>query len=232
MKRLFGLFSVFSLMLCFMLPVNVFAQFGNKVADTPHNLREATHAGLTDWGEICVYCHTPHNNNVDIDAPLWNRDTPAGPYSMYSSTTVDMTIASSPQGASLTCLSCHDNTIALDQVINVPLAKFGTAATNTQISYCATTCHVGNGAGGLNFEGTDVGTDLSNDHPVSITYDPTLDPQFHPAADGKVGTLPLYGAGKDQVECSSCHNPHDNSSRPFLRMDNENSALCLTCHDI
>ncbi|MFQ6079522.1 MAG: cytochrome c3 family protein [Thermodesulfobacteriota bacterium] len=34
------------------------------------------------------------------------------------------------------------------------------------------------------------------------------------------------------MECGSCHNPHDNSIRPFLRNTNENSALCLTCHNI
>ena len=54
--------------------------FGNKVADTPHNLRKALNMGITDLGEICVYCHTPHNNNQQIEAPLWNRETPAGPY--------------------------------------------------------------------------------------------------------------------------------------------------------
>lgn len=213
---------------------NVYAQFGNKVADTPHNLREAATnpMSLTDWGEICVYCHTPHNNNTDIEAPLWNRDTPTGPYTMYSSPTLDMDIASSPQGVSLACLSCHDNQIALDQIINVPLGKEGTAPSGITIENCAQSCHVGNGAGGLNFIGTVLDTDLSNDHPISVTYDPSKDPKFHPASNGKVGNLPLYGPNKNLVECGSCHDPHDNSNRPFLRMTNDNSAMCLTCHDI
>ncbi len=235
MKKWISVFGMGTLALALMLPINIFAQSGNKVENTPHNLRQASQGmGLQDWGEICVYCHTPHNTNTAIAAPLWNRETPAGPYTMYSSASIDMTIASSPQGSSLACLSCHDNTIALDQIINVPPAKFGSASSGVGINSCATSCHVGvNPAGGSNFEGTNIGTDLSDDHPVSITYDPTLDPQFHAATNGKVGgILPLYGVGKDQVECASCHNPHDNSNRPFLRIDNANSALCSTCHDI
>jgi predicted CXXCH cytochrome family protein len=212
---------------------DAYAQFGNKVKDTPHNLRIATtnNMGLTDLGEVCVYCHTPHNNNTTIEAPLWNRSTPAGPYTMYSSNTIDMTIASSPQGASLACLSCHDNTIALDQVVNVPSDFTGTPSGNT-ISSCVS-CHQGdNPPDGLNFEGSVIGTDLTNDHPISVTYDPTKDPNFNSATNGKVNGLPLYGPNQDQVECASCHNPHDNSKRPFLRMDNTDSALCLACHDI
>jgi predicted CXXCH cytochrome family protein len=234
MKKWLITLCAFALLVGFIGPGNVSAQFGNKVADTPHNLREGASSpmGLTDWGEICVYCHTPHNNNTDIDVPLWNRGTPAGPYTMYSSSTLDMDIASSPQGGSLACLSCHDNTIALDQVINVPANKSGTAPSGLTIDNCTSSCHVGNGAGGLNFVGTVLDTDLGNDHPISVTYDPSKDPKFHPASNGKVGNLPLYGPNKNLVECASCHNPHDNSNRPFLRMSNENSAMCLACHDI
>lgn len=216
-------------------PNSVYAQFGNKVADTPHNMREATVDGmpLTDYGEICVYCHTPHNNNQDIEAPLWNRGTPAGPYNMYDSPTLDMDIASSPTGVSMACLSCHDNTIALDQIVNIPSSQFGASSSGTTIEACATQCHIGdNPVGGINFEGSVIDTDLRNDHPISVTYDPSKDPKFHAASNGKVGTLPLYGAQKNLVQCASCHNPHDNSNRPFLRISNENSALCLTCHDI
>jgi predicted CXXCH cytochrome family protein len=235
MKQWLIVISTFAFLVGFVGLGNVYAQFGNKVADTPHNLREATETPmpLTDYGEICVYCHTPHNNNTDIDAPLWNRSTPTGPYTMYSSTSLDMDIATSPQGVSLACLSCHDNTIALDQIINIPPSALGSTASGTTIENCGTQCHVGDTpSGGLNFEGTNIGTNLGNDHPISITYDPSKDPNFLTASNGKVGNLPLYGPSQDQVECASCHNPHDNSNEPFLRISNENSAMCLTCHDI
>ncbi|KAA3618889.1 MAG: hypothetical protein DWQ05_05840 [Calditrichaeota bacterium] len=235
MKKSFMVMLVLALVMCFTVSGDLFAQFGNKVADTPHNLREATDAGMPveDLGEICVYCHTPHNNNQNIEAPLWNRESPAGPYDMYDSPTIDMTVAGNAAGVSLACLSCHDNTIGLDQVINIPTSQLGVVTpAGAKISSCVGTCHSGVGAGGLNFDGTNIGTDLTNDHPISITYDPGQDPNFHPASNGKVGVLTLYGPNKDQVECASCHNPHDNSNRPFLRMTNDNSAMCLTCHDI
>lgn len=48
--------------------------------------------------------------------------------------------------------------------------------------------------------------------------------------------LPLYtrnegDGGQDvpYIECSSCHDPHSNNSN-FLRLPNEGSRLCLTCH--
>ncbi|NOY78759.1 MAG: cytochrome c3 family protein [Calditrichaeota bacterium] len=234
MKKFFVLFGALILAFAFTWQGTSYAQFGNKVADTPHNLRKATKngMGLTDWGGICVYCHTPHNNNTAIEAPLWNRSAPAGPYTMYSSPSIDMTIASSPQGVSLACLSCHDNTIGLDQVINVPVAS-NDSPSGTTINSCSQNCHTrSNHVAGLNFEGTNIGTDLRNDHPISITYDPSVDPKFNPASNGKVGNLPLYGSNHDQVECATCHNPHDETNRPFLRVSNSNSALCLTCHNI
>lgn len=237
-KTLFAALSLL-LVLCF-VAVNASAQSsitGNKVKDTPHNLQKATVSGmpLADLGEICVYCHTPHNSNTQITAPLWNRSTPAGPYTMYNSPTIDMDIATSPTGVSLACLSCHDNTIGLDQVVNIPAALVNNVTPGgAKIESCSQGCHVGTASGqnGINFEGGVIGTDLSNDHPVSVTYDPNKDPQFHAAASGKVGSLPLYGSSTDQVQCATCHNPHDNSNRPFLRVSNTSSALCLTCHDI
>ncbi len=235
MKKRLVILGTLALIACFVVVGNVYAQFGNKVSDTPHNMREATVSGmtLTDYGEICVYCHTPHNNNIDIEVPLWNRSTPAaGQYQMYDSPSLDMDIATSPVGVSLACLSCHDNSIALDQIINRPSATANLNASGIGIQTCATQCHVGsNPVDGLNFEGTFLDTDLRNDHPISVEFDPSKDPKFHAMVDNEINGMPLYGTNH-RVECASCHNPHDNSNRPFLRISNENSAMCLACHDI
>jgi len=32
------------------------------------------------------------------------------------------------------------------------------------------------------------------------------------------------------IECVSCHDPHDNTFSPFLAADNTDSALCVHCH--
>lgn len=32
------------------------------------------------------------------------------------------------------------------------------------------------------------------------------------------------------VECGSCHDPHNSTNNTFLRLNNDNSAVCLSCH--
>jgi len=161
-------------------------------------------------GKICIVCHTPHNADTSVsDAPLWNHAVTAATFSLYSSPTFDSGPAVQPAGASKLCLSCHDGTIAVD--------SFG-GATGTDFI----------GGGAL------IGTDLSDDHPVSFTYvtevglyDPTTAPSGLPG--GTTVAADMLFAG--QVECASCHDVHDDSNGEFLRKPNDGSALCLTCHD-
>jgi predicted CXXCH cytochrome family protein len=73
-----------------------------------------------------------------------------------------------------------------------------------------------------------VGTDLTNDHPVNFAYatslagDTGLNPVTAPVANLLVG---------GSVQCSSCHDVHDPTNSPFLRMSNTGSALCIVCHN-
>jgi len=208
MKSLHIVKLVASLLLLAMVSSLAVAQ---QIATTEHDLSGTNTAN--DNSRICVYCHTPHNANGGV-VPLWNRDFTTSAFTMYDSPTIDMTTASAPQGVSLACLSCHDGTIAVDQLFGDPWASDGTKT-------------VGGSA--------KLGTDLSNDHPISITYDTTADTAFVAASGGKVGILPLFGTTAapgvgDQVECASCHSVHDDSIMPFLRKSNAGSALCLTCH--
>lgn len=192
------------------------AQVTDNVTSSKHNM--SARSGLTNYGEVCVYCHTPHSGAASTNAPLWNRNFGTGPYLMYNnafSSTIDMTVAASPQGVSLACLSCHDGTIGLDVIINRPNADTSLAGTGALMPANA----------GQFF--SNIGTNLQNDHPVSITYDPTLDVAFNAVSLGKVGVLPLYSG---RVECGTCHNPHNTTNNPFLRMSNSSSNLCKTCH--
>ena len=191
---------------------------GTTVVSTLHNLSYLAASdslgasALRDYGEVCVYCHTPHAGLTS--APLWNRNPSAGPYQMYDavhSSTIDMVVDAQPTGVSMACLSCHDGTVGLDVIINVPNAYTGPGAVGT-------TMPVGQ---------TNLGTDLRNDHPISVTYDNTADPQFQPPASVTGAGLVLY-SGK--VQCGSCHDPHTAANRPFLRMANTASVLCTTCH--
>jgi predicted CXXCH cytochrome family protein len=174
-------------------------------------------AGVADYGEICVYCHTPHGGQTG--APLWNRSFGAGPYQMYTSPTIDMVIGATPGDVSLACLSCHDGTIGIDVITNPPN---GSAATS-----------IGTTMGGLFPSGPNalknLGTDLRNDHPIGVTFS-TLDLAFNSQASIVSAGLRFYGAGADRVECATCHNPHSSANPPFLRRSNSGSQLCLTCH--
>lgn len=114
--------------------------------------------------EICVYCHTPHGANTALSAPLWNRPAGSATYQRYSSlgsATLDgeeIAVGS----VSLACLSCHDGTQAMDVVINAP-GSGGYNASGAQIS----TATVGSMTGGVV---PNLGTDLRDDHPISIEY--------------------------------------------------------------
>lgn len=209
------------------------AAYADDVANTDHNLTDATNPyRTTSTTEICVFCHTPHGGD-QATAPLWNRNYDGNvlAFTMYDSTTMDMNVGvTQPESVSLACLSCHDGTTAFDSLINDPgngnnaIGVWAWAASGNKMT--AATSPVAY-----------LGTDLSDDHPISIAYDTTLDGDFN-AIDGtnnQVGTgvdaLPLYdGTKANQVECGSCHNPHEDILPAFLRISNANSAICVTCH--
>ncbi|MDX2059340.1 MAG: cytochrome c3 family protein [Gemmatimonadales bacterium] len=190
----------------------------DDVANSKHNM--STRSGLTNYGEVCVYCHTPHGGQTQ-NAPLWNRNFSTATYQMYNnsySSTIDMTVDASPTGVSLACLSCHDGTVGLDVIINRPNAVPNlTPSGNTMPTEDAANQFFAN-----------LGVDLRNDHPISVAYSTAADPAFNPVTSAKVnGELPLY-LGK--VQCGTCHNPHNTTNSPFLRKSNSGSALCKTCH--
>ena len=182
-----------------------------SISGTAHDLRNEPNTG----GEICIVCHTPHNADVSVaGAPLWNHEVTGTIFTLYSSPTFTGGPSVQPAGASRLCLSCHDGTVAID--------AFG-----------GNTGAPANTVGGL----ANLGTDLSNDHPISFTYDAAL-----ATADGGVynpttqnsglgGTIDedlLFGGS---MECASCHDVHNDAIQPFLRIDNAASAFCLTCHN-
>jgi predicted CXXCH cytochrome family protein len=75
--------------------------------------------------------------------------------------------------------------------------------------------------------------DFSNDHPFSFDWpDPASYPELELVANID-SRLKLFGGSANRIECSTCHDVHNNddiTKRPFLRMSNDNSAMCLSCH--
>lgn len=172
---------------------------------------DATGQGYNMSTEICNVCHAPHNPVGAANGPLWNHTVTGETFSTYTSPTgtLDASLGA-PGGVSKLCLSCHDGVTSID--------AFGGGAGTTAITGTA-----------------NLSNDLSNDHPISFSYDGTLagnDGELSTPASGVVGTdnLPLFGVGNDQMECASCHDAHGTGNAKFLRVDNADSALCLNCH--
>ncbi len=179
------------------------------IANTIHNLT-ATGPGTfkaTGVGELCIFCHTPHS--ATQTRALWNRSVPGTTYKIYTSSTLEATL-NQPTGASRLCLSCHDGTLALGSLRVPPRSGPATLPPLT-------------GRASL-------GTDLSDDHPVSFTYDSALALKQTQLADP--ATLPKTVRLDDtkQLQCTACHDAHNDRYRKFLRMDDRSGGLCTTCH--
>ncbi|HEY6196400.1 MAG TPA: cytochrome c3 family protein [Candidatus Eisenbacteria bacterium] len=202
---------------------------GTTVLETFHNLTHpaaiAPMSGMIgNYAQACVYCHAPHGSAGE--RPLWNRRLPSGPYRMYGP--LNMLGDPQPTGVSRNCLSCHDGTIGLDDVLVAP-AGFTSAGPFRETIQRCTSCHNGgNPAGGFNFEKLWFRPDdLRNQHPISVLYDASRDPNFLPAGSVVASGLVLEDG---KVQCATCHEPHTARYRPFLRIPNTNGSLCLLCH--
>lgn len=182
--------------------------------------------------EICVFCHTPHGGN--LTGPLWNKPVPAaGAFTFYRSSDalkVELNSVTSVNDESLLCLACHDGSIAVNNLLNFGLTGaqpfipptpgdrfiMGTPGANRRI-------------GGWDGNVNDTGH-LEDDHPISLNYAQAQ--SDNPTGLTAIGSVDpaIRFFGGNRLECSSCHDVHDNSIPPFLNKDNTGSALCLSCH--
>ncbi len=187
---------------------------GASIRNTRHNLSVSGPGEIraADESRICISCHTPHNPGQDTPY-LWNRRDSTVNYTTYMSSTLDST-AGQPTGTSKLCLSCHDGTIALGAV----------TSRRREIPF----------RGGIRFmpqgRQSRLGTDLSDDHPVSIVYDTGLAMANRELARPRVLPAGVRLDERDQVQCTTCHNPHDDTFDKFLVMSNRFSGLCTSCH--
>ncbi len=196
---------------------------GDSIRFSKHDLSSSGGQEIKASGldQVCIFCHTPHNARADIPY-LWNRSAQSSTYIPYTSTTMKAPAGQigangQPTGASKLCLSCHDGTIALGAVLfsESPPIPFSGATT-------------------LGSRSTSLGTDLSDDHPVSFDYQSSItegNTELVPTsavafASSSLVKLDSFG----QLQCTACHDPHDDAFGKFLVMSNHGSALCITCH--
>jgi len=270
------------------------ASGNGSITNTRHNLTQSFMTppgglmilGRNDYQEVCVYCHTPHGSNqAEPNLPLWNHTIPdKNSFTTYQSAALNYMegTVTTPGPASLTCLSCHDGTIAIDSIINMPTTmtssgyggtlmevQTGAAPSPAQLAQLSTWsgpagtlaaihmslgsftppgtpggptscqfCHYDGNPFAPDFGAFSIGKDLTNDHPVGVTYPvafgPTVDfkPPSDTTADGRIkyfedavggsgapstnvnnklntNEIRLYDSGDGfEVECASCHDPH------------------------
>src|SRR5207237_914897 len=149
----------------------------STVAFGPHDLSAGSAIRNTDAsinGQTCVFCHTPHEGSPTV--PLWNRSTATSTYPVYASSTMDAAAPRSAQiqsGVTGACMSCHDGSIAVDVLANLSgVAHAASVAFTRQATAKATYGASGTGTSNvLNGGAPFLGTDLRNDHPITIIYE-------------------------------------------------------------
>ncbi len=188
------------------------------IQGSPHDFSQHGWSG----GEICRTCHVPHNSISGSQPPLWNHEISNETYKLYSSPTLNPKLPTEqppPGGLSRMCLSCHDGTIAID--------SFG-----------------GNKGGSTITGKANLGTDLSNDHPIGIEWGHQTGQalclgchnlQYNPETYtnefvGETGRGLKFFDRK--IECPTCHDVHNNQVMDvkLLRKPLAGSQLCLQCH--
>ena len=199
------------------------------ISTTKHNLSatsgNATRA--TTEQRMCLMCHAPHS--ADPAGPLWNHKLSGATYTPYSSTTLNAA-PGQPTGASKLCLACHDGTIAVGALLNMPGAiqgySYGTPYYDGTIP----------GLESMITGAANLGVDLRDDHPVSFVYDLTLAGYSLELNDpaGLTDNVRLDNGG--ELQCTSCHDPHTDEFPKFLRMgftdgSGFGSPLCIECHN-
>lgn len=177
-------------------------------------------------GTGCKACHAPHNGSTANGGTantglimLWSRSFPAtaNTFGVYDSATMGskatdvggtgLTTSSDVRMYSLLCLSCHDGVTS----------TFSTSMQNA--NRVGSKASFGTGA----YESLG----LTNDHPVNMSYNPTVDTGLQPVTTVTT-SLRLFGTN-NTMQCGTCHDSHNNSNTNYLRQAN-NTTHCTTCH--
>jgi predicted CXXCH cytochrome family protein len=154
-----------------------------------------------EWsgGELCGACHTPHRDGPAEAAPLWN------PGADLNRTFGTSTSRAEPGAGTLSCLRCHDGTIASNTAPRAEKRR----PVNRRHPGAFTSAHE------------------TSEHPVGVRY-PQFGKGYKPASTVLAKGLPLP---EGRVECVSCHDPHNEAGvEHMLVTSNARSRLCLTCH--
>ena len=198
--------------------------------------------------DLCGPCHMAHGSDpANQLIPLWSHETVTASFTPFVSP--HGTTIRNPDGSSRACLSCHDGTLAYNQLK-------GVVPTGQTPAFVLGDYVIGNGAA----------RDLRGDHPISFNYveavNKSVTNTLKLPTEALTTTLPLNNnlAGRTvsdaflkngDVQCTSCHDVHrsignagQNSDKPInvpnhnpllvvygLAQDGTGSSLCHSCHN-
>lgn len=188
------------------------------------NLYKATNdpTGNPRGQEICIFCHTPHNANVEGGAPLWNRAFSTQTFSRYSSNTLQIRVNPAaksaagyddtsvpkwePDGSSKLCLSCHDGVSSLGNVLRggpIAMSNGDVISSDTAVSWAS-------------FNPSNTNKMKFGHHPVSFAFDATVVPLINagrlPTSQVQLPSLPQVKLRNGKMQCTTCHDAHQNQS--------------------
>ncbi|RNC69156.1 MAG: cytochrome C [Desulfuromonadales bacterium] len=246
----------------------------NLSSEAPAGLNSVRHQASVTVDQICIFCHTPHH--AQPAQPLWNKVNPTQTFKMYTSSTTLTTVAkavTAPGPESLLCLSCHDGRTAInvlhnsrvgddygagDKIVDIGGETFDGGHPNGDVISLAYYGGFNPNAYGENLGKTAsdpyAGNNLMDDHPISFSYSAAYSEKQSAGSDAlrtienaKSQGMRFFGANRDRMECSTCHDPHvdygyvnnfptgspsaNTALKPFLVRSNSGSAMCLACHN-
>jgi predicted CXXCH cytochrome family protein len=214
------------------------------IRTTPHSL--VRKSMKNDASDVCVFCHTPNVTGTPPEhAPLWQRSIGADVVFTIYDDIGRLGLGKSSVGSqSIACLSCHDanqaraiSKTSADHPFGIPYrgaTKMRGPALNEQQPPPSEQGSQNPAIWAKKLVAMDDFRDVSQ----GIIENRTV---WWVSMSGTTSRrtrndLPLYtrnddASGQDVpfIECSSCHDPHTSNNK-FLRLSNEGSRLCLTCH--
>jgi predicted CXXCH cytochrome family protein len=208
------------------------------LANTKHDLHTGSTAAIKATSptvdDTCVFCHTTHNGTPGGAAPLWNHALGSAvlkwaPTTTVRGTTLPTDITSAALEGTRACMSCHDGTVALGSVL-----VYYNGTTSGPTTFTVTGTNTTGGKLASTSKAYMDPTHMEKNHPLGVPK-PAAKAGFssYVASDGGTGVWYRTSSDNNQyVECQSCHDPHNTTVMPFLRISNAGGAICSSCHNM
>ena len=183
--------------------------------------------------------------------PLWAAHD-AKPYDISANLPSEKQPYNHPTGSSLTCLACHDGALGKDMHgINVDQPRIGAEANVpwngmvgqrgapplSRVDHPISILYPRKPNGRFVSENPTVTLSrywaLPDRHADGLTLPTAGASSYLDLPEGKVSSPEMLSGlvrtTSGMVQCDSCHNPHSEKIRPFLRVPS--ATLCLVCHN-